>query len=309
MQWDTPCYDLLDNVYGVLAKEVNTMLDNHFYPFQHGGLHRRAKSALFIHCGNQLTICHRSIVNDVLSECQAAASQRIKRLLDMEIAAPFTLNEHHYKDYREKFLEHYHNERFPPTEHKEGHPYREQLIAKDPHGPALHDMASTRAYFQGLHRLSALTPSRLLTVSSVASKRFADMVPMTIDQELLRGLDWNRGLHSALTKGLEITGPGSLDKAKEYLQEPPDIKNRRESLSRKRERLLSAKRELQNIGSFHPVTSRADFLPPPRKSEAEPSTVPQDRYIPMPHHRLFRHPRHLGPHKRLWTTVARMMKI
>ena len=77
---------------------------------------------------------------------------------------------------------------------------------------------------------------------------------MMIDQELLRGLDWNRGLHSALTKGLEITGPGSLDKAKEYLQEPPDVKSRRESLLKKRERLLSAKRELQSLGSFQPVT-------------------------------------------------------
>jgi len=73
------------------------------------------------------------------------------------------------------------------------------------------------------------------------------MVSMMIDQELLRGLDWDRGLNSALTKGLGITGPGSLDKAKEYLQEPPDIKSRREILLKKRERLLSAKRELQTV--------------------------------------------------------------
>jgi len=73
------------------------------------------------------------------------------------------------------------------------------------------------------------------------------MVPMMIDQELLRGLDWDRGLHSALTKGLGVTGPGSFNKAQEYLEEPPDIKSRRESLLKKRERLQSAKRELQTI--------------------------------------------------------------
>jgi hypothetical protein len=73
------------------------------------------------------------------------------------------------------------------------------------------------------------------------------MIPMTIDQELLRGLDWDRGLHLALTKGLGTTGPGSLDKAKEYLQEPPDVRNRRESLQKKRERLQFAKRELQSL--------------------------------------------------------------
>ena len=69
-----------------------------------------------------------------------------------------------------------------------------------------------------------------------------------VDQELLRGLDWDRELNSALTKGLEITGPDSLDKAKGYLQGPPDtIKSRRESLMKKRKRLLSAKRALQTI--------------------------------------------------------------
>ena len=84
-------------------------------------------------------------------------------------------------------------------------------------------------------------------MTSVVYKRFTDMVPMMIDQELLQGLNWDRGLNSALTKGLEITGPGSLDKAKEYLQEPPEVKSRRENLLKWRERLLSAKRESQSI--------------------------------------------------------------
>lgn len=81
----------------------------------------------------------------------------------------------------------------------------------------------------------------------VTFSRFTDMVPMAIDQELLRGLDWDRGLYSTLTKRLEITGAGSLDKAKEYLQEPPDVVSRRENLLKKRERLQFAKRELQSI--------------------------------------------------------------
>lgn len=70
---------------------------------------------------------------------------------------------------------------------------------------------------------------------------------MAIDQELLRGLDWDRGLHSTLTKRLEITGSGSLDKAKEYLREPSDVVNRREILLKKRERLQFARRELESI--------------------------------------------------------------
>ena len=70
---------------------------------------------------------------------------------------------------------------------------------------------------------------------------------MTIDQELLRGLDWDRGLHSALTSGLEITGPNSMEKAKEYLQEPPEVNNRRDSLKKRLERLQSARKELLSI--------------------------------------------------------------
>jgi hypothetical protein len=73
------------------------------------------------------------------------------------------------------------------------------------------------------------------------------MVPMTIDQELLRGLDWDRGLHPALTTGLEVTGPNSPERAKQYLQEPPDIKNRRDSLKKRLERLQSARKELLSV--------------------------------------------------------------
>jgi len=81
----------------------------------------------------------------------------------------------------------------------------------------------------------------------VSYKRFTDMVPMTIDQELLRGLDWNRGIHAALVEGLEVVGSDSLERSRRFLQEPPDIQSRREDLMKKRERLGLAKRELQHL--------------------------------------------------------------
>jgi hypothetical protein len=70
---------------------------------------------------------------------------------------------------------------------------------------------------------------------------------MTIDQELLRGLDWNRGIRSTLIDGLEITGPESLERARQFLQEPPDVQSRREDLLKRLERLRLAKRELQSL--------------------------------------------------------------
>jgi len=180
---------------------------------------------------HQPCVFHRSIVDEVLVKCQASALQKIDLLFVMENKAPFTLHEPDLTEYRERFLKAYREARFPVLRMRIGnnHSKPEELAALDSHDPALHYMASARAYFR------------------IAFKRFADMVPMVIDQELLRGLDWERGLNSALTKGLGITGPGSLDKAKEYLQEQPEIKSRRESLLKKQERLLSAKRALQTI--------------------------------------------------------------
>ena len=183
-------------------------------------------------------------MNEVLIECRDSASQKIDWLLVMENKAPFTLNEQYFTACKEKFLKSYRKAR-------DSQP-REICVAnhnpQDPYDPALHYMASARAYFQGLHLFSTSTSGVLFTIPPVTFSRFTDMVPMAIDQELLRGLDWDRGLHSTLTKRLEITGAGSLDKAKEYLQEPLDVVSRRESLQKKRERLQFAKRELQSMG-------------------------------------------------------------
>ena len=86
-----------------------------------------------------------------------------------------------------------------------------------------------------------------LTARPVSYKRFTDMVPMTIDQELLRGLDWDRGVRTALVEGLGVTGSDSHERSRRFLQEPPDIQSRREDLEKRLERLKLAKRELQSL--------------------------------------------------------------
>ena len=70
---------------------------------------------------------------------------------------------------------------------------------------------------------------------------------MIIDQELLRGLDWNRGIHAALVEGLEVAGSDGHERSKRFLQEPPDIQSRREDLSKRLKRLRLAKQELQSL--------------------------------------------------------------
>ena len=70
---------------------------------------------------------------------------------------------------------------------------------------------------------------------------------MTIDQELLRGLYWNRGVRAALLDGLEVTGSDNHERSRQFLQEPPDVQSRREDLSKRLERLRLAKRELRSL--------------------------------------------------------------
>jgi len=103
-------------------------------------------------CGvHQQHICHRSIVNDVLAECQASALQKIDGLLVMENKAPFTLHEPYLMDCREKFLKSYRDARAPILRGGNYQLKPEELIARDPLDQALRYMAIARAYFHGLH--------------------------------------------------------------------------------------------------------------------------------------------------------------
>ena len=91
-------------------------------------------------------------MNEVLVECQASALQKINWLLKMENKAPFTSNEPHFSDYREKFLESYRQARL--YIHK----------STDPYDQALRYMASARAFFQSLYcPFSSLASSELFT--------------------------------------------------------------------------------------------------------------------------------------------------
>ncbi|KAF9783798.1 P-loop containing nucleoside triphosphate hydrolase protein [Thelephora terrestris] len=212
-RWSDPSHDLFEAEYAILVERVNGMVEEHFASYFHGGLYHRAKS----------------IVNEVLADCHATTLEKIDWLLEMEATSTFTLNEHYFSDYRQKFLESYRGARAEENRKGDEDLRLEELIARDRYEPALQIMASVRGYFQ------------------VSYKRFTDMVPMTIDQELLRGLDWDRGIRGALVDGLEIAGPDCVERAGQYLQEPPDVQSRREDLGKRLERLRLAKRELQSL--------------------------------------------------------------
>ena len=62
----------------------------------------------------------------------------------------------------------------------------------------------------------------------MAFKRFVDNIPMIVDYELLKG--FNRTLTNALFQGLQVTGKDAQERARGYLQENPNIIQRRETL-------------------------------------------------------------------------------
>ena len=100
----------------------------------------------------------RSIVNEVLTECHAVTLKKIDWLLEMEASATFTLNEHYFADYRQKFLESYRNARTDENGGGDEDLRPEELIARDRFEPALQIMASVRGYFQGMSSGDPFSP-------------------------------------------------------------------------------------------------------------------------------------------------------
>jgi hypothetical protein len=73
---------------------------------------------------------------------------------------------------------------------------------------------------------------------SVAFECFVDNISMIIDYELLKGFD--RTLTNALFQGLQVTGNDAHDRASGYLQENPNIIQRRERLRQDLEKFEAA---------------------------------------------------------------------
>lgn len=189
---------------------------------------------------------------------------------------PLTLNNHYYADYKDKFLNHYRAsissvygqlQKFvpavsePPSTLEQGVTEMLSGAAKlgltglspvdlarlapiQSHERALRIMAEVRAYFQGTWTCTTFD-CRTYPAHTVAYKRFVDQVALTVDHGLVRGL--GRELQKALFDGLGVGGPDGYRNCQELLQEPPSTANRREELSKRRERLATARKELMEL--------------------------------------------------------------
>jgi len=253
--------DLFDRVYTILKVDIGQLVEEHF---AHMGKGLAKQSVLMV-------------VNDHLDRAAIQAKAKIEWLLSLE-QVPATLNTHYFSDYKDKFLAFYRARRsnndlmsklkqaetttqiqstsmqqspnkrmaaFGSSETSQREAIYKALSAlselgiqvkatdlaklspPDPMEQALHIMASVRGYFQ------------------VAYKRFADMVPMAIDHEIILGLQ--RGIDDALREGLQITGPDGYSRCKNIVEEFSTIASTRQELQKKMERLQAARQELRKL--------------------------------------------------------------
>ncbi|KAG2121234.1 P-loop containing nucleoside triphosphate hydrolase protein [Suillus clintonianus] len=247
-KWADPSKDLFQAVYDILKDDLGTLVEEHFGKMGRGGaLH----SVLMI-------------VHEHLESASKQAKEKIDWLLELE-KAPTTLNVHYYSDYKAKFLGYYkgcrdqgeltkklQNYQAPTTIHANpihGQTFQQgihkalaglneagisvkasdlpKLLPMDPMEPALLIMAGVRAYFQ------------------VSYKRFADMVPLAIDYEVVRGL--HKGIEQALLEGLSLTGPDAHVRCQLMVQEPSTVASKRTELQKKLDRLRAASLELRKL--------------------------------------------------------------
>lgn len=80
---------------------------------------------------------------------------------------------------------------------------------------------------------------------AVAYKRFVDYVPMIIDYHLLKG--FNRTIHDFLFKALALGAVDARERCARYLEEEPEIVNRRTALSSMLARMEVARIELVKV--------------------------------------------------------------
>ncbi|KAL1720013.1 P-loop containing nucleoside triphosphate hydrolase protein [Schizophyllum commune] len=265
-KWAGPAQALCDTVFARIRLQVDQLASKHFGSYGQGTLEHRVKV----------------ILQERLKQLQEQAKERIEWLVELE-QAPFTLNTHYLQDYTDKFMSYYKSarqsqsneglmakirEHAKPSAASSSVPVRggrqayavraggeydvpsgiekilagavevgitgtkaedvARLLAPDAMEPALHIMADVRAYFQ------------------IAYKRFADNIPLAIDQELVRGIE--RRLPYVLLTGLHIHGPNGERICKELAEESPQVAMKREELRQRIERMTAASEELMDFG-------------------------------------------------------------
>ncbi|KAG8895988.1 hypothetical protein FRC01_012087, partial [Tulasnella sp. 417] len=126
-----------------------------------------------------------------------------------------------------------------------------KLYPENKMDPALEIMSEARAYFQ------------------VAYKRFGDNIPNQIDASFVSGFD------DALELALVYKIPDA-ETCSKWLQESPQVANRRTALNERKKRLEAAKASLSPIVR---LLSRSMFTEPSQPPQAPPSPTEEEEEV------------------------------
>lgn len=218
-----------------------------------------------------------------IEHCKIEADKKIAWLLELE-DVPFSLNTHYLSDYKDKFMAYYKGERqrysgsgvVATLTEDNNERVRDALAAlaaigltgidrtdlqkllpTDQMDHALNIMADVRAYFQGSYVLAwvffcVFVFYKVYSYSfwdffSVAYKRFADIVPLSIDRELMRGM--TQDVLKKISDQLGINTAEGYEISADLAQESPQVADKRADLGKKLERLQSAQRQLSRFGT------------------------------------------------------------
>ncbi|KZT65429.1 hypothetical protein DAEQUDRAFT_814318 [Daedalea quercina L-15889] len=245
-RWEAPAMQLFDHVEEILNAKIADFVRDECKQYP------------------QLQVSVSTVVSEHIAERSRATRERLAWLLALE-ERPRTLNDHYFRDYRDKFLAWYRGHRTQynntpllqklkkhnPSSGSSGFDENVRIIMaafaaldihdiqpidlakvlpSDPYETAISIMASVRAYFQ------------------VAYKRFADNVPNAIDHELVLGLNRGQALDAVLRQELGVSGADGYKLcAEKYLKEDRSVAALREELRNKRDRLYKARKELMRL--------------------------------------------------------------
>ncbi|KIJ25989.1 hypothetical protein M422DRAFT_273000 [Sphaerobolus stellatus SS14] len=166
--WGEPMLEYFETVRGLMAQYLKVLVDIHFGMHMHSDLHAKIMS----------------IVRDQLRNLSDKALQHLNSLLSVE-GLPFTLNHSQLREYKEAFLDseaalstQFRNDLIDLTKllQRFGLPCTptnlQRLLPEDKFDSALDIIATVRAYFE------------------VAFGRFIDLVPIVVNSEFVRFVEW-----------------------------------------------------------------------------------------------------------------------
>ncbi|TDL25543.1 hypothetical protein BD410DRAFT_717419 [Rickenella mellea] len=217
--WSTHARSCFATVYKVSEAHVNKLITLKFERFARGGLLDHV----------------RTIVESQFETARESTLKRLDWFMAIE-STPFTLNDHYFSSYRQKYLAMYKEERQSATGRfsMDVDSVREamaslarlgfsnlanedlnRLLGADPFEQEMICMSEVRAYFQ------------------VAYKRIIDNVPRAIDYDFLGSLK-EEPLREVLTTKLGLASEIATQRASAYLSEDPNVAAEREELLQKK---------------------------------------------------------------------------